>query len=145
MQTEKTGKEPDLGSPTVPLKDPVDVKVPANSIADPVVAVRARVVVTPLLRSMEPLTEPAAPAVCQVLVLLVTVPAATTSRCAVSTWPSGSDPVGQPDAGCRVNDQLPVTWPAVIPVAPKPKNGSVLVSQAATDASNARPRTIDLP
>jgi len=145
LQDEKTGKEPALGSPTVPLKDPVEPKVPASSIAEPVFAVKTRGgVVTPLFRLTEPLMEPEAVPADQVLVELVTVPSVSTSKCAVSAWPSGSDPVAQPVAGCNVNVQLPETWPAVAPVPPKPINGSVVLSQAATPASNARQRTIDL-
>jgi len=114
-------------------------------MADPVVAVKARGgVVTPLFRLTEPLIDPEAVPDSQVLVELLTVPSASTSKCAVSVWPSASDPLAQLVVGCNVNVQLPETWPAVAPVPPKPKNGSVVLSQAATDASNARPRTMDL-
>jgi hypothetical protein len=89
---------------------------------------------------MEPEAVPAS----QVLVELLTVPSASTSKCAVIVWPFGSDPLAQLVVGCSVNVQLPETWPAVAPVPPKPINGSVVLSQAATDASNARQRTIDL-
>jgi hypothetical protein len=143
-ETENTGSEPALGSPRVPLKDPAELKVPASSIADPEVAVRVRGgVATPLLRFMNPVAVPATPAVCQVL-LVLTVPSVSTFNCAVSTWPSGSDPLPQVLAGCRVNAQLPDTWAAVTPVAPKPMNGSVLVSQALRETSNVRQRTMDL-
>jgi hypothetical protein len=144
LQLEKTGKEPALGSPRVPLKDPLELKVPASSIADPVEAIKGRGgVVTPLFRLTEPLIDPEAVPAVQVLVEL-TVPSESTSKCAFSVWPSASDPAAQPVVGCNVNVQLPETWPAVAPVPPNPMNGSVVLSQAATDASNARQRTMDL-
>lgn len=147
-QAAKTGRKPALGSPRVPLKDPADVIVPARSIADPEDAARIRAVM-PLLRFTEPLSGKRVvdEGPCQKLVPLLRVPPASTSKCAVNTWPSASDPLEQASAlvGCTVNDQLPVTCATVIPPdPPKPINGSVLVSQAATETSNVRQRTVDL-
>jgi hypothetical protein len=123
----------------------VDPNVPASSIADPVVAVKVSGgVVTPLFRLTEPLMEPEAVPADQVLVEALTVPSVSTSKCAVIVWPSPSDPLAQPDVGCSVNVQFPETCPGVAPVPPKPINGSVELSQAATPASNAIQRTIDL-
>jgi hypothetical protein len=101
-------------------------------------------VVTPLFRLTEPLMEPEAVPAAQVLVAPLTVPSVPTSKCAVNVWPSASDPLPQPVVGCNVNVQLPETWPGVAPVPPKPINGSVVLSQAATDAINARQRNFDL-
>lgn len=149
-QAANIGKKPGAGSVRVPLKDPADVIVPRSSIANPPDAARIRAgVVTPVLRFTEPLSGRTTVdrGFCQKLVALLSVPSASTSKCAVSTWPSASDPLEQVRAlvGCTVNDQLPAASAWVTPPdPPMPINGSVLFSQAATERSTVRQRTVDL-
>ncbi len=148
VQAANTGNEPGLGSVTVPLKDPVDVIVPRSSIADedPADAAMERTV-KPVLRVTEPLSgrTSVVGGFCQVLVPVPRVPSASTSKNAVNTWPSASDPLEQVRVlvGRTVNDQFPVASARLTPpVPPMPIRVLALFSQAATDTSKVRQNNV---
>lgn len=146
-QVPNTGNEPGAGSVTVPLKDPADVIVPRSSISekDPAEAAMKRSV-KPVPRLTAPLSgrTSVVGGFRQVLVV-ARVPSESTSNRAVNNWPSASDPLVHARAlvGRTVNDQLPAAsaW-LTPPVPPKLINGSVLFSQAVTDTSKVRQKTL---
>src|SRR5450759_1592719 len=145
------GDSPAAGSVRVPVNVPVGVIVPRSSIPDPLPLPALK------MRSADPSLSATAPlrgnttavgGFCQLLVEVLIVPSASTSKCAVRSDPSASNPPVQAsvDVFRTVNDQSPVAWVCVTappPVTPMPKrSGSVLVSQAAVRTSRVRARAI---